>query len=201
MRDLAVVRPIPHGPTPEAQEARIQRWAEAQGFRMTSWIRGEAALTLLLDQVEAGDVQRLVVADWMVLGDRLEHLLATYRGLADQGVELVVTGAGEDPLLDLLTTAARLEWLGLCALLREGIAYRKRAAERGAGTKHYGLRPGERLVIEHIRALDRAGESQTAIAQRLNEDGVPPRKGGPWCRKIVGKLLHRSPVGAAQGPR
>src|ERR1035437_4046058 len=60
------------------------------------------------------------------------------------------------------------------------------------GRKPYGHRPGESAIVERILALRQAGAAMDTIAERLNAEGVKPRKGGQWYGPTVRNVLLRS---------
>lgn len=62
---------------------------------------------------------------------------------------------------------------------------------RCGGNPPFGERAGETEIISRMIALRKAGASLAGIADALNRDGVPSRRGG-WWRQQVGIVLQRA---------
>jgi DNA invertase Pin-like site-specific DNA recombinase len=70
---------------------------------------------------------------------------------------------------------------------------RKRAATgRCEGRKPYGRRNGEGEVLDRMRQWREDGAGYHTIANRLNEEGIPPRFGNRWHPYTVSKILDRT---------
>jgi hypothetical protein len=80
----------------------------------------------------------------------------------------------------------------MIVLKLRGARQRKKAKEgRCEGVKPYGEKPGESdslMMIQHLRA---AGQSCDRIAEALNVNGIPARRGGKWRGDTVNKILKR----------
>jgi DNA invertase Pin-like site-specific DNA recombinase len=82
---------------------------------------------------------------------------------------------------------------------------KRRKQQRGGylgGTARYGYHPvdkeltpdqAERDVARRIRRLHRGGLSIRKIADQLNAEQVPAKRGGPWHPTIVARVLRRTP--------
>ncbi len=140
----------------------------------------------------------ILVAQLDIVAATIERLRRLLLSLEEDGVRLIsiaegisIPGPTAELVLATLQACARSEWLLICDLLHAGLQYRYKSKARGPETKHYGLRPGEELVVERVRQLRLDGQSFESIAGILDRDGVPPRRGGRWSRKIVAKLVER----------
>lgn len=51
--------------------------------------------------------------------------------------------------------------------------------------------PAEQDVIERIRTMREHGQTYRAIADRLNNDGAPTRKGAAWSAKVIRDIHQR----------
>lgn len=197
---VAFLREARGGPSIAAQRAIIGRYVRDRGETVDVWYEGHAGYLDLLDALDAGAVRLVVVAKLDLVVATIERLQRLLDSLAEDNVAfasvlegLSIPGPHGDLVWGILAACSRLQWLQLSDVLSEGLRYRHRVATRGPETKHYGLRPGEQLVAEHIRQLSMDQLSQEAIARFLMRDGVPARRGGKWCRKIVGRILKRPP--------
>lgn len=62
-------------------------------------------------------------------------------------------------------------------------------AGRCEGRKPFGHYPGERRAIERMRALRNDGAGYQRIAEALDSEGLPTRKGSPWQPASVRRIL------------
>ena len=73
---------------------------------------------------------------------------------------------------------------------------RKRAeAGRCEGRKPFGYYPGEKRIVERMRSLRKDGAGYLAIAEALDSEGLPTRKGSPWQAASVRRILLASNKG------
>lgn len=71
---------------------------------------------------------------------------------------------------------------------------RVRAREgRCEGVRPYGHRPGESATVQRMRALRAQGLSFSAIAARLNDEGIRPRAARHWSAATVCNIISRAP--------
>lgn len=195
---VGFVRATRGGPSPSDQKDAIRAYAQHRDWTVDTWCEGPEGEAELLEGLDNGSLERVIVAQLDLMVPSIERLRRVIAWLERDGVqfisvaeELSLPGPHGRLLAGVLRACGRMEWLQLCDHLRAGLEYRHKVSTRGPETKHYGLRPGEELVIEHIRRLAMDGHSQQRIASSLTRDGAPPRRGGRWCRKMVGKLLKR----------
>ena len=57
------------------------------------------------------------------------------------------------------------------------------------GRKPFGFHPGEKRAVERMRTLRRDGRGYQAIAEALDPEGLPTRKGSPWQAASVRRIL------------
>lgn len=83
----------------------------------------------------------------------------------------------------------------MLVLKLRGARERKKArGSRVEGQKPYGehpKRPRETEALSMMRSLRAAGQSCDRIADALNSNGVPTRKGGAWLGCTVNRILKR----------
>ncbi len=103
--------------------------------------------------------------------------------------------------LDLTTPMGKFTANVLCAageLERDMISQRTReglAAAREKGVRVGAPRSLPDDVADRINAMRTEGATLTAIADRLNDEGVPTAKGGDrWWPSSVRAILNRQPV-------
>lgn len=74
--------------------------------------------------------------------------------------------------------------------LRDRLA-RMEEREKAAGPQRIAPAQSREAIISYIRQLRGQGLGYTAIASRLNREGVPGLRGGTWHAKTVYKLLKK----------
>jgi len=129
--------------------------------------------------------------------------------ITSKGLTLISASTGEDITAAVAEDPMRramVQMQGVFSELDKSLLVRKlrkgreaAKAETGVceGRKPYGAKPGEAEIVARIVELRRkpikgARLSFAAIAQRLNDDGVPTRTGGQWRPSVVGQILERS---------
>ncbi len=146
--------------------------------------------------VESGEADALVATKI----DRVSRSVADFATLVcranTKGWALVVLDIG----LDLTTPMGKFTANVLCAaaeLERDMISQRTRdglAAAKAKGVKIGSPRVLPDDVAERITELRQGGATLTAIADRLNGEGVPTARGGDrWWPSSVRAVLHRQP--------
>lgn len=200
------------------QRERIEAYAKAKGLELVEILVDEGhsgktmdrpALQTLLERCRAGGVGHVIV--W-----KLDRLTRRTRHLLNLVEEVFLAGKIElhsvSESLDTSTPHGRFVLTlfgGLAQMERELIGERTRAAlahkrEHGQPTSHapLGYRsngrrnhmlaiPGELAVVGRILDLWRAGTSYRAIAAKLNQDGVPTKRGARWHANTVRKVVTR----------
>ena len=203
------------------QEDRIRAWCDQQGHELVDVIRdggrsGESlrrpGIREALARLDAGDAVGLVVAKL----DRLTRSVEDWCGLVR--LRFGPDGPGQELLscgetVDLSTPSGRMIATIMVAFaqceLETGVVRSatvmaaKQAQGQQLGAIPYGMRLGgdgktlelnraEFAVIKQILTWKAEGQSLRTIAQRLNDMGIPPRKGGAWSHSAVGKIAARS---------
>jgi DNA invertase Pin-like site-specific DNA recombinase len=203
--------------SPDAQRASLARWCEANGVRLAAihedlGVSGGTALdarpglVAALDALVAHGAGVLVVAKRDRLG-RDPIVSAMIEARAERLGARVLSAAGEgngdapgDVLYRRIVDAFAEYERGLIrARTRAALAVKKARGER-VGSVPYGRRlaadgvhvepnPGERAVVDRVRALRAQGQTLRAIAADLDGRGVAPRGGGRWHPQTVANIL------------
>lgn len=203
----------------DVQCERIRAYAVAKGLGLVDVLADEGlsgkdlkrpALQALLARCERGEVAHVVVWRLDRLTRRTRHLLALVEEtFLARRIELHSVSES----LDTSTPHGRFVLTlfgGLAQMERELIGERTRTAlafkrENGQPTSHppLGFRPNgskrhrmipvpeELAVVERILDLHLRGQGYHAIAAKLNEDGVPTKRGGRWHAFTVQKVVDR----------
>jgi site-specific DNA recombinase len=167
-------------------------------------IAGRPELQRLLEDAEAGKVARLFVYKF----DRLGRAAATHaivEGLEDCGVEVISVTEGTNPLargVTLVVAADYSRQLGERA--HDGL--KKRHEQRcwtggeppygfqivreGDGRSRVAVRPDEAEVVRSIVAMFLSESvGMKVLARRLQDRGVPTRRGARWSFTTVRSML------------
>ena len=177
------------------QAEAIARECERRGLELLELVRerepavGEGlrpGLGHALERISSRQAQGLVVAEFSRLTSSAAELGAIIQWLTHYGARLVVA----EHALDTESEAGRLAARILVKVLgweRERLSERTRKGLRAAvrGNGRTGGRPavtGDPELRERIRRMRAEGMSLQAIADRLNEDGVPTFRGGSKWR-------------------
>lgn len=186
-----------------AQQTQIQLEAERRGWGLDLFAdEGHSAKSLnrpalqeLLEQIGPGDV--LVVAKV----DRLSRSLIDFVNLMDtarrQGWQIVALDLGVDTttpagqmLANVMASFAQYERQVIAERTRVALAARSAAGHKLGGPR---LIPGD--VVEQIVRQRADGLSLRAIADRLNQSGVPTVRGGRrwYGTTVAGVLSYATP--------
>ena len=180
-----------------------------EGISGTDELADRPGLAALLDRLESNGVRTVVVENASRLARDLmvqEVILAEFRKRdvtvieADDGNDLTVDGIDNPTgtlIRQVLGAVSQFEKNVLMVKLR---ASRERIRRNGAkceGRKAYGERPGEAAIVQRIIKLRRKPRGRdrlsfAAIAERLNEDGIPTRMGRPWRASAVQNIIKRA---------
>jgi len=129
-----------------------------------------------------------------------EHLIIY---LASKGLTLISADTGEDitaammgdpmrrALVQIQGIFSELDKNLLVAKLRKARERQKAATGRSEGVRPFGAKEGETNALHTMRSLRAAGQSCDRIAEALNANGVPARRGGSWNGATVNKILKR----------
>jgi DNA invertase Pin-like site-specific DNA recombinase len=170
------------------------------------------ALTAAIDLIAAGKAEGLVCYSLDRLAREITVQEAILAAVWEAGGRMFTTDHGEvlqDDPDDPMRTGMRkmagvmyeLDRLFVVARLRRG---RRLKAERGGfagGGVRYGFTTerkqlvpdqNEREVARRIRRLHRGGLSIRKIADQLNTEQIPAKRGGPWHPTTVARVLRRT---------
>ena len=202
----------------DAQRDRIEAYARAKALDLTEVLVDEGlsgktidrpALQTLLERCRAGAVGHVIVWKLDRLTRQTRHLLNLVEDVfLARHIELHSVSES----LDTSTPHGRFVLTlfgGLAQMERELIAERTRSAlafkrESGNPTSHppLGFRangrrdrmlpvPEEVAVVHRILDLWRSGLSYRAIAVRLDQEGLPTKRGARWHASTVKKVADR----------
>jgi peptidoglycan hydrolase-like protein with peptidoglycan-binding domain len=169
---VSAIDPVdPHGPGLREQIAAMDEHCEERGWRLIEVARdiGEHAggaldrpgLAYALERLAHSDRRCLMVAELRRLGDSAPALAHALRWLRDRRLRLVAV----DVDLDTATPEGRI---AAHALISVG----ERDRVGGHAVRHVPE------LKQHIIAMRSAGMTLQAIADRLNDEGVPTLRGG-----------------------
>jgi DNA invertase Pin-like site-specific DNA recombinase len=213
---LGYVRVPRHGLGPQLAEhaAAITSWCDERGVELVTILHdvesdardpaAQPALRGVLERIAAGDARMLVVARLGHLSSSVANLSPLLRWFGDGGKTLVAI----DLRLDTGTEAGRLaasalasvggwEHDRLSARTRRGL---EAARERGSGAGRAAVGDVPELH-DRIASMREAGMTLQAIADVLNEEGVPTLRGGAmWRPSSVQRATgYRRPPSHRQG--
>jgi DNA invertase Pin-like site-specific DNA recombinase len=198
-----------------AQRTAIQRWAKLHGIEVLGWFIDEGvsgglpvedrpSLRAALAELRTKGAGVLVVAKRDRLArDVLEALSAEREAARNGGSIRSADGNGNGDDADaklyrtILDAFAERERAVIGRRIKEALAVKKQRGERVSLHAPYGFRfrrgqlvpdAKEQAVMTRIRRLAARGHSTHAIAQRLNEAGVPAR-GKAWHAMTVYRIL------------
>ncbi|MFC5066197.1 recombinase family protein [Actinomycetospora atypica] len=189
----------------DAQRAEITRTAEARGWSVVAWredagvtgsrLSGRQGWDEAIELVESGEVDGIVAT-------KIDRVSRSVRDFADlvcraqaNGWALVVLDVG----LDLSTPMGKFVAHVLCAaaeLERDMIG--KRTKDGLAAAKAKGVRLGRPVslpddVARRVTTMRESGMTLAAIAQQLNDGGVPTARGGArWHPATIRAVLSRA---------
>jgi DNA invertase Pin-like site-specific DNA recombinase len=200
----------------DEQTRRIEAYAAGQDWMvdrlyMDAGVSGSVAFAARPQGAEAfaraAEHDRLVVTKLDRLGRSAPDLLSVIEHFTSAGCDVVSVSES----LDTSTSHGRLlrtVLAGVAEFEHDRISERVAEVERAkaqAGRPHggpapYGYRyagnrggltvePGEAAVVKRIFAAFSSGQSMTAIARSLHQDGIPTRKGRYWRTSTVRGIL------------
>jgi len=190
------------------QLAAIRQYAKANGIRIKKVFREEGvsgakelanrpALSELMGALHSNGT-RLVLVEKL---DRLARDLMIQEtiigDLRKHGFELVSAAEPDllkdDPTRKLMRQVfgaiAEYEKTMIVVKLRAARERKRARTGRCEGRKPFGFYPGENRTIERMRTLRRDGAGYQRIAEALDSEGLPTRKGSPWQPASVRRIL------------
>lgn len=187
-----------------------------EGVSGTRELENRPALAALIDRIASNGVRIVLVeradrlARDLMIGEVILRELSKRgaRVLTADGQDLT-TGNGDPTrklIRQVLGAVSEFEKSVLVLKLRAARDRKRGRGERVEGVKPFGFFPGERAIIERMRALRRkprkgAALSFAEVAAALNAEGIPTRSGKPWAAQTVGVILRREKKGQATAAR
>lgn len=164
---------------------------------------GREALLQLLDDAEAGQINRVCIYKYDRLGRNLAETSAIIAQLEDCGVEVVSVTEGKDQLArGVQLVVAEHYSRALAERTRDGLLQRfKQGAWTGGpppygyctvddnGVKRLCINETEAAVVRNLFDEYLAGKGYKILAQGLHRRGVPTRLGGLWTHTSVRTIL------------
>jgi DNA invertase Pin-like site-specific DNA recombinase len=200
-----------HGDGFTRQLLAIEKYAAAHGHEIVRVFREKAipGSTDIVDRPAWREMAGEILADGVrvIVVERLDRLardlMVQERILADcqkRDIRLISTTepdlCSNEPtriLMRQILGAVAAYHKAMIVLKLRGARERKRARTgRCEGARSYGDLPGEREVLERMRALRADGTTLTMIAETLNTAGMRSRRGSKWFPMSVARILSRT---------
>jgi len=160
----------------------------------------------MISDILANGVRTIIVENLSRLARAYVVTDAIIVYLASKNITLISADTGEDvtaafhgdpmkkALIQMQAIFAELEKNTLIRKLRVARVRARQEKGRCEGRKPFGERDGEAAILDLIRSLRRKPKGGkrmafAAIAEKLNQDGVPTRTGKPWHGEVVRRLL------------
>jgi DNA invertase Pin-like site-specific DNA recombinase len=174
----------------DAQRQAIQRCAQRLGLELVEVVRerepdkgkalDRAGLSYVIERIAAGDASCIVVTGLDRLSRSVAELGTIVQWLERNGVRLVAV----DLDLDTASSAGRATANALASVAgweRERISERTRKGLAAARSKRHAATGDWAVIRKRIAGMRADGMTLQAIADVLNEEGVPtPRGGAEW---------------------
>jgi DNA invertase Pin-like site-specific DNA recombinase len=200
-----------HGDGFQRQLLAIKRYASANGIKITQIFReeGVSGTKEMVDRPAFSEMMTALYSNGtkLVLVEKLDRLArdlmvqeSIIADLRKHGYELMSVMEPDlledDPsrklMRQMMGAFAEYEKSMIVLKLR-GARQRMRAKTgRCEGAKPYGMKAGESETENRIKTLRAGGTSLQAIADQLNADGIPSRRGGQWHPTQVGRIAERT---------
>jgi DNA invertase Pin-like site-specific DNA recombinase len=196
---------------PRQREA-IQKYAEANGFKIVRWFeeRGASGKMEWENRPAWSEMVQQLNGLRTILVEKVERLARDVgvqewilRDLKQRGVTLVSASEGNldaleaDPtrllIRQMFGAIAQYDRAMTVLKLRAARKRMKVATGRCEGRKPYGNRPGEGELIARMQAMRHDGMTYEAIAAAFNTEGVQTRiPGSRWFPATIQKILARA---------
>ena len=202
------------GETWTRQEETINRYAAAHDIRIVEWFRDEAVpgktemhnrpgLAACMARVENNGIKLVLVeiSDRLARDSMISELII--REFQKHGVRVISASGGVDltagddsnPTAKLVRQilAAVAEFDRCVTVLKLRAARERLRKQNGKceGRSAYGVRSGEKEILNEILGEYERGARPWEIAVILNTKGVPTRYGKKWHGATVSKILAR----------
>ncbi len=192
------------------QTKAIRDYAAENGIRIVQTFReagvsgamdlaNRPALSALLQALHANGVQLVLVEKLDRLARDLMVQETIIGDLRKHGFELLSVAEPDllqdDPtrilMRQLMGAVAQYEKAMIVIKLRGARERTKARTGRCEGRKPFGHYPGEKAVLERMRALRDTGLGFDRLAAKLTAEGFLTRKGTAWNGKTVNRILSR----------
>ena len=195
----------------EAQQAAIERFCAAEGFKVTqafsetiSGKKDDDKRPALAEALALAKKQGLPII--VAKLDRLSRDVALIAGLMAQRVPFVVAELGPDIdpfILHIYAALAEKERAMISARTKEALAQAKARGVRLGNPRLHEVRAkavesmkaaADRFaanVLPLIHPLRAEGKSLREIAKALNDRNVPTARGGKWAATQIAEILKR----------
>lgn len=191
----------------DRQREAIRAWADSTGTEIIRWFEeahtgteaDRPGFASMLAEINGCRIIVVESLDRLARDLMIQSLLLSR--LAAAGVELYAANTGEnvteavknDPMrkamVQIQGVFAELDKNLLVRKLRKAKEKLRKEGHRTEGPPPYGAKPGEREVIEKIKAMRPL--SYQKIANSLNAEGIPGRYGGKWTAPQICLILKR----------
>jgi site-specific DNA recombinase len=209
-----------HGVSLEAQVEKIRAMAVVQGAELLEVITdAESAKSLdrpgmarLLAMVDRGEVQTVIITKLdritrsvVDLGTLLERLKKHDVSLVSMAESLDTGSAAGRLVMNIMASVSQWEREAIAERTATALQFKKRHL-RVFNHTPYGftrngdalvLCPDEQVTISRVKAWRAAGWTLQRIADVLNEEAVPTKRGSEWAPQTVSNVLTSSMSEAA----
>ena len=183
--------------------ARKNRVAVLEVYReegVSGTIQNRPALTrLMVEIIQAGKPHLILVESADRLGRDLLVSLRILEECRKHGIRVIACDSGmdltdnKDPMVEAMGifqhTFAQLDKRLLGMKLAKSRKDKRAKGFRVDGRKPYGYREGEVEGLALIQSLAQSKASLQAIANELNQKGIPTRQGKPWLKGSVASVI------------
>ena len=199
----------------DAQREKIEQWCALNDVQDVAWYTDTASggntdrpgLQSMLDALESGDVDALVVYK----SDRLSRSLKDLLNLIDDVLEPTETAfvsvteqfdtstAHGRLFLQMIGSFSEFERTLITERMRDGRRQKAQKGGHASGEIPYGYEKdtaGDLVLSDHAQHIRRIfqmredGHTLRGIAEELNEQGIPTKRGGDWHASTVRYVLN-----------
>ena len=188
------------------QKAAIQKWAKANGYRITQWfveegvsgtLESREALDAMLVALMSNGVDTVIVEALhrfsrdLRVQENLIHQYFTNRFTLISATEPELDN--DDPnrvfMRQIFGAVHQLDKSNLVLKLRAARQRKKVATGRCEGRLPYGSHEGEQEILDRMKHLHANGSNWEKIAATLNSKGAKTRGGGKWYPATVRRIV------------
>lgn len=203
-----------------SQKREIMKYGVANGHTIVSWCQDAGVsgtvdgleregFRCVVDKLRAGEADGLIAFDLSRIARALHLQEAALRVLWDMGAQTWTVTAGDvsddgsDPtrtmLRQIMGAVAQFQRSEQIRLMQLGKARKIAGGGRGSGPAPFGWRaergelvkdPAEQAVVAKIRKMRVEGFTLREIANKLNAEGIPAKRGGTWVFQQVDFVLN-----------